>query len=567
MIREFKRCAAILIACTVIALVSLSLGFPQSQQRTQAPPPPPQSQQSRPSSPPVRVTTRLVQVNVIVHDKDGNPVTGLTKDDFVLFDQGQRQQIASFSELTNHLTATNAAVAPNLFSNRSSQGLGAQPPLTVIVIDAYNTYFHDVYFRPPVHCGPWPPCPPPLMGTIFNQVEKFISHMQPQDRVALYELADNLILLKDFTSDPDELRRVLVQGREYAEDQIFPPSKTDNANEMALHTMDGMRVIAERLATVPGRKNLIWLSSGYPYQRIITDIKMDRTAKTLGNSDLPLYAVDAHGLDAPMGGGGGPVPRGAPRGPIAGGGGGGGGGGPIGGHPGGFNQIRNLAEASGGRAFYNTNDMAGSIRQVIDDSSTTYLLGYYPAHDKWNGEFREIKVKVNRPGVEVRFRKGYFAIADSTSAPEKKAKLLAEAIRSPLESTDLGLDIHVDPVDVPGARQLKVKVTIDAGQLRFLQQSARWSDNITEVWAEFNAEGKQVGSHSQTLNLNPTQSDYKQLLQRGLNFSETLSLADDVSEVRLVVRDEGNGAIGTVNIPLSRLFAPASAAAQPAAHK
>jgi VWFA-related protein len=552
MVRRPASYVAALFVSVIFVVAAGGEGFPQSQQVSQ-PTPPPQSGQKRTASPPVRVTTRMVQVNVIVQDKDGNPVTGLTKDDFVLFDQGQRQQIASFSVQTNRLSSASAAAPPNLFSNRPEQGAGAQPPLTVIVIDAYNTGFHDVFFRPP-HCFV---CPPPLMGTVFNQVEKFINHMQPQDRVALYVLADSLVLLKDFTTDANELRRGLSQGREYAEDQIFPPSKTDNANEMALHTMDAMHFIADRLATVPGRKDLIWLSSGFPYQRIITDVKMDKTAKTLGNSDLPLYAVDAHGLEAPMGGGGGPVPHGAPRGPIVGGGGSVGGGGLIGGHPGGFNQTRNLAEASGGRAFYNTNDMAGAIRRVIDDSATTYILGYYPAHDKWNGEFREIKVKVNRPGIEVRSRKGYFATADTSTAPERETAKLAEAIRSPLESTDLGLDVNVDPVDVPGARQLKTKITLDAGQLRFQQQGKQWIDNIVEVWAEFDASGRQVATHSQTINLSPTQDDYKRLLEKGLIFSETLSLPDNVTEVRLVVRDTGNGAIGSVNIPLSRLFVPA----------
>jgi VWFA-related protein len=554
---QFERLAALALA----GLLVFS-GIPQTPPGQSSGTPATQSA-GNPSQRAVRVATRMVQVNVIVQDRDGQPVTGLTKDDFVLFDQGQRQQIASFSVQTNRLSsagAAGAAAPPNSFSNRSAQGAGAQPPLTVVVIDAYNTYWHDMYFRPPVHCRV---CPPPLMGTVFGQVEKFIRQMQPQDRVALYELADDLYLLRDFTSDPNELLRVLDRGREYAERQSFPPSQTVNPNEMAIHTMDAMHAIAARLATVPGRKNLIWLSSGYPYQRNITDIKMDKTAKTLGNSDLPLYAVDAHGLDAPLMGGGGGGGGGVGKGGASGvdgptpGSGNYGVGGTGGGRPGGFNQMRNLSEASGGRAFYNTNDLAGAIRRVIDDSATTYVLGYYPAHDKWNGEFREIKVKVDRPGVEVRSRKGYFATADTSTAPERATAQLAEAIRSPLESTDLGLDVNVEPVDVPGARQLKAKITLDAGQLRFQQQGKQWIDNIVEVWAEFDAAGKQVATHSQTINLSPKQDDYKRLLEKGLIFSETLSLSDDVTEVRLVVRDTGNGAIGSVNIPLSRLFAPA----------
>ena len=108
-----------------------------------------------------------------------------------------------------------------------------------------------------------------------------------------------------------------------------------------------------------------------------------------------------------------------------------------------------LADMSGGRAFYDTNDFAGSIRRVIDDSADTYILGYYPDHNKWNGEFREIKVKVDRPGVEVHARKGYFAVAETESAVALNAEKLTNALRSPLESTDLGFDVQADGIEAP----------------------------------------------------------------------------------------------------------------------
>jgi VWFA-related protein len=503
----------------------------------------PQNKQN-PAPPSVRVTTRMVQVSVIVHDKDGNPVTGLTKDDFTLLDQGQRQQISSFAEQKSCFTNAAAPANPNLFTNKFEQGVNAQPPLTVIVVDAYNTRYRDIMlclFTQRAPCA---------LPSIFFQAEKFFSQMQPQDRVALYELADKLYLLQDFTSDPNALRQGLDRGKGLIPSS-FPPSQSDPIN-MSDFTMNSMRAIADRLAVIPGRKNLIWLSTGFSARRIITDEKIDSTAKTLGNADLPLFAVDAKGLFAP--------PNTASRGPIA----------DItmvsgrgSGPPGGFNPIRNLSEASGGRAFYNTNDLAGAIRRVIDDSAATYLLGYYPDHNKWNGEFREIKVKVNRPGVEVRSRPGYFAVADSASAPEREAKKLDDAIRSPLESTDLAIEVEADGVEVSGARQLKVKVTLDAGQLRFQQQGDKWTDTIGRVWAEFDAEGRQVGTLSKPIDLSLTQDEYKQLAQKGYGFSETLALAKDAAEVHLVLRDAGTGAIGSVIIPLSRLFKPPVAQPQP----
>ncbi len=410
--RRANPASMAVVACALLVMFACALGF--SQSRGQQSPPGPQQlplKQDSPNPSRLRVASRLVQVSVIVQDKDGHAVTGLTKDDFTVLDQGQRQQIASFSEQINRLSTTSAAAPPNHFSNRFVQHDGGQSPLTVIVIDSFNTRYFDVRGCPPF-------CPGRL-GIIFNEVEKFISQMQARDRVALYEFADRLYLLQDFTSDPGSVERGLNRGRDYVSNLHYSVSQTDSA-EMSARTMGAMQEIADRLANVPGRKNLIWLSTGFPRQRAITDEKMDKAAKMLGNSDLPLSAISARGLEAPNASA---AATGAPGGPLPGGGNGGDGGGKRpspggpptpaqvngdagtgGGRTGGFDYLRNLAEASGGRAFYNTNGLAGSIRRVIDDSSTTYLLGYYPDHNKWNGEFREIKVKVNRPGVEIRSR-------------------------------------------------------------------------------------------------------------------------------------------------------------------
>ncbi len=210
---------------------------------------------------------------------------------------------------------------------------------------------------------------------------------------------------------------------------------------------------------------------------------------------------------------------------------------------------------SGGHPIYGTNDLAGAIRRVVDDSADTYILGYYPDHNKWNGEFREIKVKVNRPGVDVRSRKGYYATADTASVPEIAAEKLSDAMKSPLETTDLGFDVQADGVIVAEARQLKVKITLDANQLRFQHQGVQWTDTLSETWAEFNSFGQQVGEISKTIELSHNTDDYKKLLHDGFTYSKTLVLAKDAAEVRLVLRDEGNGAIGSVIIPLWRLFA------------
>ena len=93
---------------------------------------------------PLRVTTRLVQINVIVNDKHGNPITGLTKDDFVLLDNKHPQQIQLFSAETNLPgDQVSAPLPPDTFTNRLSEHASVPASVTVILLDALNTEFAD----------------------------------------------------------------------------------------------------------------------------------------------------------------------------------------------------------------------------------------------------------------------------------------------------------------------------------------------------------------------------------------------------------------------------------------
>src|SRR5262249_33083627 len=82
--------------------------------------------------------------------------------------------------------------------------------------------------------------------------------------------------------------------------------------------------------------------------------------------------------------------------------------------------MNDMAERTGGRAFYNRNDIDGAIRQSVRDGSTYYTLAYYPSNKKWNGKFRKIQIKVNRPGVKLRHRLGYYAVDPQAYAEQNK---------------------------------------------------------------------------------------------------------------------------------------------------
>jgi VWFA-related protein len=123
----------------------------------------------------LQVTTRLIEVNLIVQDKKGDPVPDLVRDDFVLLDNGREQQIAVFSMQSSRSLPVKPQLLPSdTYSNRLEPGAGVPDSATVILLDGLNTYFEDqTYARAQ------------LVGFLKTQI-------RPQDRVALYTLCGNL---------------------------------------------------------------------------------------------------------------------------------------------------------------------------------------------------------------------------------------------------------------------------------------------------------------------------------------------------------------------------------------
>jgi VWFA-related protein len=140
--------------------------------------------------------TRLVVVNAVIHGKDGKAVSGLTKDRFQLFDNGQPQQIVVFSEESSLRKPTSTVEAkteeqmPDVFSNRVAPAVKAQPNVTVILLDALNTDIQDQSFA-------------------RDQVIRFLRQIQPGDHIGIYALGSGLRVIHDFSTDSSDLLAAL----------------------------------------------------------------------------------------------------------------------------------------------------------------------------------------------------------------------------------------------------------------------------------------------------------------------------------------------------------------------
>jgi VWFA-related protein len=509
-----KLVVVAIILCSFTAVSSFAQSLPPL---SGAPPPPP----SKTPTQALRVNARMVQVNVVVRDKQGVPVSGLKKSDFTILDQNKPQEISSFTQQNNQATVITAASrGQNVFSNKFVEGSGRASIATVILLDAINTSRQD-------------------FALAEEQVVRFVEEMKPEDRVALYSITlSKFIVHHDFTSDKDALLRALADARSKAGAENFGLLPLVGSNSVPSYavsrleqTTDALKFIAGRLSKIPGRKNLIWVTSGFPYRMNgRTGMELSDSAKVLNNANVAVYPVDARGLVAPVGGN--PLPLGDVD----------------------VDAMMVLAQDTGGRTFFNTNDISTSIQSAVDDSHVTYVLTYYPSHDQWNGKYRQIKVKVDRPGVELRYRNGYFAFPEGSKATQPRQQLIADALHSPLEMIDLGFDVHADISKTTGDSQLSVQIHIDPGQLKFQQQGDRWTDSLEIMWVELDADGKIVGHGAHTLSLKPVAQGYDEILHQGLTFSEHAKVMNGAVEVRLVIADNGSDVIGSVTVSVAQLL-------------
>jgi VWFA-related protein len=521
-----------------------------------------------PQTPVFRVSARLVQVSVVVHDTRGRPVSDLKKEDFTITEKGKAQQISFFSMASaDRPAAPPAALPPHIFSNIFAEHTGVPTSVTVVLLDLLNTSWTDqLYAR--------------------KALLKFLGQIQPQDRIAIFALGKrSLTLLHDYTTDSASLLARLQQNTgeissdleastlnpdAQAELQSLGLESIADANQREAdffttgrieNTLSTLQAIAQHLSGVPGRKNLIWVSGGFPLtigfdvmpsvgstrdQRTFTR-EMDAAVRALNNSGVAVYPVDARGLmvipgmDASVRGfsGTGPPPSMASR--LA----------PIQAN---IDAMRELAGRTGGRAAYNTNDLASAIRRAIDDTRVTYTIGYYSTDETPDGKFREIKVKVNRPRLDVRHRKGYFALKPSDNTPKTRKDEVRSAVWSPIESTAVAINARADFIEQPELNTVNVFVQINPAGIGFRKEGDRWKAELDIVYVQKDEHGRiPADGITDTLSLALTDENYAKVVKDGFIRQRRFPRQPGATNLRIVVRDVASGSIGSLTIPFSQV--------------
>ncbi|MEO8099043.1 MAG: VWA domain-containing protein [Acidobacteriota bacterium] len=485
-----------------------------------------------------RTGTRLVQVDVVVHSKKA-PVAGLTKDDFEVFDNGKRQAIAVFS--VREATAVRAApvaLPAGVVTNRPVYR-GPEPvTATVVLMDSQNTT-------------------PEHQGRARLQALKYLDRAGRRELIALYQLGTTLKVLEPFTEDRDALRSAVDKFKmeqsfnlQDGQGGLLAGIRGNAANEtrkmnfqrQADITTAAFETIARHLQGLPGRKKLIWITAGLPLdfqqenERNLTTMteytnlskQIYAPMKLMNEANVAIYPIDPRGVMSPMEGAGLMDPN--------------------------LNSMNQLAAMTGGKAFYNDNDLVAGLEEAIADTDLTYTLGFYQPEDVVDGTMHSLRVDVLRGGAEARYRKSYTAEGPGKPPAAKFLKAtLAGWLRQPLESTE----IQIRAAAVPSKNKLgyyDVVVVVDVAGLKLEEKKDRFAGSI-EVAIVPDSNKTPKGLH-QTIQVNLTQDRLRTALDTGIAVYNQVRVTNDKGKLlakglHLVVMDQATGKTGSVRIPLN----------------
>jgi len=592
-LRYLSLLSLLLVFCCVAPLVAQT-----------APPPGGQN-----TVPVFKTQARAVIVDVVVTRENGDAVTALHKEDFKMMEEGKEQPIDFFEEHTAKTLPPGALPAmpqmpPNVYTNVLP--VPESDSVNVLLLDSLNTPVEEQNY-------------------VHKQILNFLKTMEPGTRTAIFLLGSKLRFVQGFTTDTSLLSAALNNKKNEPEKEIPLRTSAENGEivreltsmtsinghptaataavmeanrdsaqyqysqriEMTLEALDSL---ARYLGGVPGRKNLIWFASSFPvtvfpnHGQMATlnnqhvpsgDIK--NTADLLTVSKVAVYPVGAEGMmndhwmeaDGPGAGGSDGIGRASASGAallnhIAG--------------PGGENDSRamqiaameQLADDTGGKAYFNTNDLNTAVKRAVIDGAHYYTLAYTPTNSKLDGSYRRIEVKVSATGkYKVAYRRGYNADDMKTVEARPESNPLRPLLKFGLpDATQLLYAVHVSPTaqqPAPNAKRAGMNPALTGPVTRYaLDFRISWTDvnfdlmpngthhgKIQVGLLAYDRDGKAVNWEEGAQEMNVKPETWTAIQKSGVPAHLEIDLPNEEIYLNTGVYDWQSNKAGTLQIPLS----------------
>jgi VWFA-related protein len=511
-----------------------------------------QAEKTKVSEARIQVTTELVLVNVVAHDKKGNLVRDLKKGDFTLFEDGKKQDISTFDfENVDELATAGAAEAT--VSGVTGAGTllrsGKKAPPS---LDARDRRLMLLFFD-------FSAMDPEQIERSVDAAKKFVgAKMQPADLIALVSLATNMRVDLDFTDDKTKILAALTaynsgQGQGFDNGSTgssegaaetsgaFSADDTDFNTFNADRKMLALQSLMQALGKLPQKKSLIYFSNGITQSGADNQSALRATTAAAVKANVSIYSMDIRGLQAfPPGG---EAQSASLRGQsaysgasvLS----------DLNGNAASQDTLATLSSDTGGKAFFDSNDFGTVFSQVQKDSSVYYVLGFTSNNTLKDGRFRRLKVQVNRADLKLDSRAGYYAGRDfeHLNRADREQQLEDE------------LAAQLPRVDVPlyaGAaffRQddshyyLAVSLVVPGSQIPFVTEKEKDSATI-DIIGEVREGGKfPVGQLRDTVKL--AVESTRQVRRKNVQYNTGFVLAPGSYHLKFVIRENQTGRIGS----------------------
>ena len=507
----------------------------------------PKSNQAR-----IQVTSELVLVNVVAHDKKGNLVRDLNKSDFTLFEDGKKQEISTFDfENVDELATAGAAEAT--VSGVTGAGTllraGKKAPPS---LDARDRRLMLLFFD-------FSAMDPEQIDRSVEAAKKFVSaKMQAADLLALVSLATNMRVDLDFTDDKTRILAALTaynsgQGQGFDNGSTgssegaaetsgaFSADDTDFNTFNADRKLLALQSLMQALGKLPQKKSLIYFSNGIAQSGADNQSALRATTAAAVKANVSIYSLDIRGLQAfPPGGeaqnaslhgqsaySGASILN------------------DLNGNASSQDTLATLSSDTGGKAFFDSNDFGPVFSQVQKDSSAYYVLGFTSNNSLKDGRFRRLKVQVNRADLKLDFRAGYYAGRDFEHLNRAdREQQLGDELAAQLPRVDVPLYAGAAFFRQDDSHYyLAVSLVVPGSQIPFVTEREKDSATI-DIIGEVREGGKfPVGQLRDTVKL--AVESTKQVRRKNVQYNTGFVLAPGSYHLKFVIRENQTGRIGS----------------------
>jgi VWFA-related protein len=519
----------------------------------------------------LRSNPRLVLVNVIATDDAGNPVHRLSKDDFKVFEDGQQQGLRAFEE---HSATLENAEAPKPVELDLGPGVHTNYiPLpkdfvtNILLFDMLNMSNKDLIQAKAELMKTVGKLPRGQQFALFvmgNQLHMVTGFTW--DRDALYLAASKIANTNDaaytdqrmMSQQIGELKQTMLIKNPKAFAELVQSLESEDDTRVqarAMYTFDGLSQLARSVAAIPGRKNLIWITGGFPFDPSRGDMdRFSHISAQLAASQVAIYPIDARGVitnqpDASTGD--------AEIFSVSG----------AGAYTGYLQSLTeetratyetmfDLAAQTGGRAFINQNTFLPAISKIIDTGANYYTLAYRPANQHFDGHFRKIEVRSGKHNLKLLYRTGYYAVDDPLQLPrmEDRERALQVAMQAgaPPSTTLIVKTRVIPPVESRDPAVLDYLVDVTAlGTAADKAEPKKKDLDVIFAATAYDDGGKLVSSRSWAVKMALTDDDLTAMKRTGLQLHQDYALKPGNYRVRLGVLDRNSGKIGTLDVPVN----------------